>query len=667
MIVSGHTTLTALQESESYTIRCSTGSVIPVDADGHPSAGTVEASFWKFDEASGKTVAVTAERSTAYFFSEAGGSKDRTVRDSHTLDLTPMLGDSQVSFVRVILYADDAGTRSLRSADFTLAYPTAVAQWRIECSTGNTIPVGKDGKPAGTVKAVVKRAGADGAFSRQAVDKLTATAYAGSAPVTYAVAEGTDEIELRGLLTSAAYSFVRVEASEGGKAVAQADFALSFPTTFPLALEANGTAGPLMFDAYGSFQGGALTVRLVRGTQAVAGRAQMVAWYDTGGTSSTGFLDVPAAGRDFLPELSGMREYALSHVVFRFHEQDEAEADAREQRFEVSYATPVTFFRRDAWSAGNSYKNGEVLLLTRTTDGGQEVSEVYRWQYPVGGNTGVDPWTYFSSGAKPAYWAQHESWPLLFTESLIAPFALLGGAVFLGDYMMSQQGTDRTGAESSDYRKFPQDFTPRFKVDWRTGDTRMGGGTFSGLVRNTPLWVTDLGALPPGVGGQFGAGGGFLWLTDLSRGSFVVYEAGMPSGGANPQLFLPCNVLLSGARVTVMNRDATATILATALGSEAEPPAGVDKYRLCVPEDELEFARPEGWEEGDGEGFDTETPGGLYAPGSLVLRLPPWSWVELLAVPATKGRLHAQGTARVWLHGLVQWTPVAGEGWEDVT
>lgn len=104
---------------------------------------------------------------------------------------------------------------------------------------------------------------------------------------------------------------------------------------------------------------------------------------------------------------------------------------------------------------------------------------------------------------------QHDdpAWELItgmrsvFAEILMADFARLASAVFSGDLMFSQQGTDAAGNPSDAYQLLGEGFTPNLLLDFLrgrlmcanadiSGTIRARNGYFSGILRNDPIMLT---------------------------------------------------------------------------------------------------------------------------------------------------------------------------------
>lgn len=83
---------------------------------------------------------------------------------------------------------------------------------------------------------------------------------------------------------------------------------------------------------------------------------------------------------------------------------------------------------------------------------------------------GINPKTDYAANGNKATWVLMEHVMYAFYEMFMANFAKLASAVFYGQYMFSQQGTNATGVATSDYTKFGTDeFTPNLMLDFLRG------------------------------------------------------------------------------------------------------------------------------------------------------------------------------------------------------
>ena len=104
-----------------------------------------------------------------------------------------------------------------------------------------------------------------------------------------------------------------------------------------------------------------------------------------------------------------------------------------EKTFSVTYETPFPFVRRETeWSAGLTFRNGDILILG--------ADFVYRWSYPISGNSTVDPKTDIANNKETTHWNAYSYYDMVATRILLAEQALLAGWVFHDNKLFSQNG-----------------------------------------------------------------------------------------------------------------------------------------------------------------------------------------------------------------------------------
>ena len=137
-------------------------------------------------------------------------------------------------------------------------------------------------------------------------------------------------------------------------------------------------------------------------------------------------------------------------------------------------------------------------------------------------------------------WGEASDYELVLTDTLIANFAKLGGAVFYGDLMMSQWGTDAIGNQSSNYDQYPDNFTPYFIVNYKTGEFTANKGTLKGHI---DAYSGTIGGFEIG-NGRIGA---IVDPTESSFGNLAIYNDFFRVGGNNGYAMLGDNVIPASA------------------------------------------------------------------------------------------------------------------------
>lgn len=71
-------------------------------------------------------------------------------------------------------------------------------------------------------------------------------------------------------------------------------------------------------------------------------------------------------------------------------------------------------------------------------------------------------------------WTKFKNFAFMYTEILLADFAKVGSAIFVGDNMISQHGVDKNGNPSTNYHLYPENFIPNYDTNLRQGYTNYG-------------------------------------------------------------------------------------------------------------------------------------------------------------------------------------------------
>lgn len=147
--------------------------------------------------------------------------------------------------------------------------------------------------------------------------------------------------------------------------------------------------------------------------------------------------------------------------------------------FTIVYDSPVYIAGQSPWSSSNQYRNGEYI---------EYEGVIYLWSYPISGNSSTNPKDDLSQNPLTTKWKSYQIWDLLATRVFLADFALVGQAVFSGNYMISQQGVDSQGNISSDYREFGDgDFKPNVVIDFVKGSSILNESQINGSIRQPEI------------------------------------------------------------------------------------------------------------------------------------------------------------------------------------
>lgn len=427
------------------------------------------------------------------------------------------------------------------------------AVYDIELSTGGAdIRVDKDGHTEETVYATFYKRDDTGAYTTHTAVSVLVN-WDNRHYFTY---ENVSRVDLSAYLDSPSIKEVTVTLygdDEQQKVIALKRFPLVYPQVvdMPLSLKLNGGDTYIPLSSDGKFsEGQDIAFSLWRGEKQVAGYIKVYTKFIsyTGRDMETSDLAVsatsPLSFKSSFNSYVTILRYPVESLRVEYWDSITPKEEALESTFMVKYDVGIPFPRTETWATGNTYKNGHYLM---NPDNGQ----LYMWIWPLEGNTTTAPWTYYQSDSKPKKWDIFEMEDLLAVKIFLAKHALVGGAVFFDDYMMSQDGKDAAGNDSSDYTQYPDNFTPNTMIDFKTGDARFRIGEFSGFIRMEPRVITRYTSDNPDL--TFTEDYYQINLTNLRRGGFIVIDMS-DNSYVGDGLRLPTGLEYAGAMVTVVNR-----------------------------------------------------------------------------------------------------------------
>lgn len=411
------------------------------------------------------------------------------------------------------------------------------AYYAIKCSAGTSIPVDEAGNPDGQVVLTFFRIDETGELVSYVAPYIIVD-YGG---IANAYNYDKDSWDITSLVSSASGTTLTVtvyEDTSASKVLASEVLSLIYPSSvdveFPLELRMNGGATAIFLTAYGGINDSEILFTLERNGEKVSGYAVFkVSFLDTSSTEETSTVNIPASGFPFRNSLVMYLLFfgAVSKITVLYWGTGESSSSAKESSFTVEYASPIPVPRTDAWSSGNTYKNGE-FFIDESTD------MVYMWVYPKQGNTSVKPSSYISAGTKPKRWEEVDLKHLIATEVLLARYALVGKAVFYDEYMMSQQGVDNNGNESGNYTQYPSNFKPNILLNFLTGKAVLNDAEVRGVV--------SAGA----VQSEFK----LVKFSGTTKRNVVIkeiYNIMFQGTTSQPYIFLPNDISLSGRVVRI--------------------------------------------------------------------------------------------------------------------
>lgn len=149
-------------------------------------------------------------------------------------------------------------------------------------------------------------------------------------------------------------------------------------------------------------------------------------------------------------------------------------------------------YRGDKWTADMSFRNGDYL--EHVVNGN---TSIYQWSSRVEGNTSKAPWDItLTTDPEYGYWLHITEKTLFAAKMLLAKGALIGSAVFDGNYTISQHGVDENGQPSTRYDLFGEQtaygkdkFAPNVMIDWLTGKFRGKDVDIEGSIKAKEGWI----------------------------------------------------------------------------------------------------------------------------------------------------------------------------------
>lgn len=496
MIVNASFTLKADAEYGRFQIKCSAGETIPVDASGAP-VGQVVFTFYKLD--TGGTMTAFTATKVFYELLDADGDSlyDDSLNSVARLDITADLTNYRGQFKSVRLTVYGTGHEVLAVQSFGATEPGSDAEIYVISLTAayytmnglkeiNAKLAGKLYKRKGTTTTPVSGAtvkigyvngstttaqtDSSGAFDDSdwfVGDVYTDTSTCNSSPSIFV------SYELNGVTQASQYVSLGQQGGDGkpGDDGVAYDIVLNTGETVPCT-------------AYAELITDIISVRLLKNGTSIDFGIDLKIKDNNGNVLSswmTGFYPGYQIQPQFL-EAVATGTAPRSIYIRAFATVNGQNQVVTEKTFAVTYETPVPYVRDEEWSADKIFKNGEIIFYKR-----EDIEYVFKWNYQISGNSTVNPFDDVENNDETTHWVQYQTYALLATRILLAAFALVGGSVFMDDYMISRHGTI-DGVESDDYTKFDADnpqgsgkFIPTYYVNFKTGETYQTAGKIGGF------------------------------------------------------------------------------------------------------------------------------------------------------------------------------------------
>ena len=426
----GSLTLKADAEYGRFQIKCSAGETIPVDASGAP-VGQVVFTFYKLTT-EGTMTAFTAAK-VFYELLDADGDSlyDDSLNSVARLDITADLKSykGKVSSVGVIVY-DDSNVM-LANSSFGISMPGADAEVYLLSLTEGHYLVDSDGNvDAKLAGFLYKKTG--GSTVGVAGARVDIGYVNGISANTTTKSDGswTDDDYFKGdkyndpdICNSSPAIFARYELNGVVEATQYVSLGQQGPpgddgqdgTSYEIVLNTGAT---VPCTAYAELKSDKLIVRLLKDGTAVNFEMFYIELQDEHetvinrytGTHSNESYDLSSL---FMSAIEGGKApyyiYTKAYVGGKV---------VTEKTFSVTYETPFPFVRRETeWSAGLTFRNGDILILG--------ADFVYRWSYPISGNSTVDPKTDIANNKETTHWNAYNYYDMVATRILLAEYALI--------------------------------------------------------------------------------------------------------------------------------------------------------------------------------------------------------------------------------------------------
>lgn len=449
MITSGSIALTANKEYGRYLIKCSTGETIPVDASGAP-VGQVAFTFYKVD--TDGVMASFSAKQVYYELLASDGSSiyDDSLTNISLLDVTDDLTSHKGQFKSVRLTVYGTGNEVLAVQSFGTTVPGSDAEIYVISLTSayytmnglkeiNAKLAGKLFKRKGTTTTPVP--GATVKFGY--VNGLTATAktdssgafddsdwFVGDVYTDTSTCNSSPSIfvsyELNGVTQASQYVSLAQQGDDGnpGNDGVAYDIVLNTGETVPCT-------------AYAELINSQIVVSLLKDGASINFGIDLKIKDNNGNVLSswmTGFYP----GYQIQPKFA--EAVATGKAPRSIYIRASASVNGQnqvvcEKNFSVTYESPVPFVRKEtAWNSGLTFRNGDIILIGGKIDAGS----VFIWNYPISGNSTVDPKTDIASNPSTTKWKALDYFNMVATNLLLAENAILAGWVFKDNKLFSQ-------------------------------------------------------------------------------------------------------------------------------------------------------------------------------------------------------------------------------------
>lgn len=328
------------------------------------------------------------------------------------------------------------------STNFSIRADKEYKRYQVKCSTGDTIPLGSNGKPKGNVVLTFYKTGTDGEMT--AVSAASVNVRRNATDGRYSMFSGVGSsldittnlnsfIDQYGGLASVEVTMLD---SVGGSVLAVQSFGAVKDGT-------NGTNGTDGADgvSYAILLSTGATVPCTSDAELKADILTLQLLKDGAAVTFSPTVTILDAALNVLATYSMQQDtYSTHNITSLFTSTikhgtvnpvapQSISVTARVggktvavQRFNVVYDSPTPFVRRETvWSSGLTFHNGDILLIGGKIDEGS----VFSWRCPIAGNSAVDPKTDVSNNDTTTHWVSFDYFNMVATNLLLASYALI--------------------------------------------------------------------------------------------------------------------------------------------------------------------------------------------------------------------------------------------------
>ena len=324
----------------------------------------------------------------------------------------------------------------IANGSFDITAEDQYARYMVKCSTGETIPLGADGAPPQGVVLTVYVASTEGVMSAYTAGKVSVDVTDGLGPLARDEATNVSSMDVTDVLEEASQNgpILSLNAkvyNSGGELLA----AQSFGT---VRNGQNGEPGDdgvdadavklslssgynVLCTAYGALKSAENKVTMTVNGSVPSGAAISVELLDERDAviASKGQIGNPY---DFT-NIFNVQIQTRKKAPYKLRVTGTSGAYMAAEIYDVIYDTPPYVLRPETeWSAGLTFRNGDILALEDASSG---KPSVYLWNYPASGNSALHPREDTVQNAETTHWATFSSFGMLATRLFFAQYALV--------------------------------------------------------------------------------------------------------------------------------------------------------------------------------------------------------------------------------------------------